>query len=83
MAVALLALAAAAGFLLYRLTAPSRSGLRVEDRPTPPPAAAPAMVWSQVPQPPVRTIPEDLPPIALPGLDGTPPEPQRTSVASS
>lgn len=73
MAVALLALAAAAGFLLYRLTAPSRSGLRVEDgRTAPRPPHRDGLVQAQVPQPPVRTIPEDLPTIALPGLDGTP-----------
>ena len=72
-AVAVLAAAAAGGFLLYRLTAPARSGLRVEPGPTalrsPP---NPTSVRAEEPPQPLRRIPENLPAITLPGLDGTP-----------
>jgi peroxiredoxin len=71
LAVGLVAAAAGGGFLLYRLTSPARAVLRVDH--SPPSARAPALQGdapSQDPTPPVRRIPEDLPPIRLPGLDG-------------
>jgi len=72
-AIALVAGAAAIRFLAYHLSAPPRAVLTV-DR-SPPPARPPADADS-VPPPepavPERRIPEDLPPIRLPGLDGRP-----------
>ena len=73
LAVALLAAAAAGGFLLYRLTSPARSPLRVESsRAAVQGPRADNPVGEETPPPPVRRIPEELPPITLPGLNGTP-----------
>jgi thiol-disulfide isomerase/thioredoxin len=71
LAVVLVAGAAAGGFLAYRLSAPPRAVLTV-DR-APPPARPPGDTEEAAPQDgavPERRIPEELPPIRLPGLDG-------------
>ena len=72
LALSLVAVAAAAGFLLYRLTAPPPATLKVDlAAPSPrPPVEADALPAQD--GAPVRRIPEDLPPIRLPDLDGQP-----------
>ena len=62
---ALVALCAGGGFLAYRLTRPERPVLDPD-----PAAALPAQ--RDGPAVPTRTIPEELPPIALPALGGAP-----------
>jgi thiol-disulfide isomerase/thioredoxin len=73
LALLLIAAAAAGGFLAYHLSAAPHAVLRV-DR-SPPPARPPGDEDGP-PSPdtavPERRIPEDLPPIRLPGLDGRP-----------
>ena len=70
LAAALLVACAAGGFLVYHLASPPRARLYAVPAPIPvTPAAAPA---EPAPVPlPVRKIPEVLPALALPGLDGT------------
>ena len=70
LAVALVAAAAGGGFLFYRLTSPPRSALTVDH--SPPPAQPPAEADGppQDAPAPMRRIPEELPLIRLPGLDG-------------
>jgi peroxiredoxin len=72
LALGLIAGAAAVGVLAYRLSVPTRAVLTV-DR-SPPPARPPGDADGAPPEPavPQRRIPEDLPPIRLPGLDGHP-----------
>jgi thiol-disulfide isomerase/thioredoxin len=71
LAVLLVAAAAGGGFLLYRLTSPPRAILKVDHSPAPvrPPAGEDAPS-PQEPAAAERRIPEELPPIRLPGLDG-------------
>jgi len=71
LAAAVLVASAAGGFLVYHLTSPPRARLYAAPTPLPlAPAAAPAEP-AAVPPPPVRKVPEVLPELALPGLDGT------------
>jgi thiol-disulfide isomerase/thioredoxin len=59
------------GFAVYRLVAPPQRGLRAAPRPVVPVAAEPAVravAASDSPAP--RKIPETLPDLSLPGLDG-------------
>ncbi len=81
LAAAVLGSCAAAGFLVYRLGHPSRSTLHAVTPAPQPPTAAAADTESRAaaaisPAPasvsPARRIPEVLPDLALPGLDGTP-----------
>ena len=72
LAVLLVAGAAGIGFLFYRLTTPPRALLRADHSP---PAARPPVEADAVPPQeaaPLRRIPEELPAIQLPGLDGHP-----------
>jgi thiol-disulfide isomerase/thioredoxin len=77
LAAAVLVACAAGGFLVYHLATPPRARLYPAPAPAPPapasvaPAAAPAEP-GPVPPPPVQRVPEVLPELALPGLDGTP-----------
>jgi len=66
----LVAVAAAGGFFLYRLTTPPRTALTIDHSPAPvqPPSEADALPPQETPV--VRKIPEELPTIRLPGLDG-------------
>jgi len=70
LAAALVVACAAGGFLAYHLASPPRARLY----PAPAPAAqAPANAPAEPApgsSPPVRKVPEVLPPLALPGLDG-------------
>ncbi len=71
LAVLLVAAAAGGGFLLYRLTSPVRPVLKVDH--SPPPARPPGEEGSGAPaeaSQAARRIPEDLPAVRLPGLDG-------------
>jgi thiol-disulfide isomerase/thioredoxin len=63
---AMLALCAAGGFVLYRLTAPASSTLR----PVSPDVAGRKPMTGPPEEPPRPAIPETVPPIELPGLDG-------------
>jgi thiol-disulfide isomerase/thioredoxin len=54
------------GFVAYRLVPPAGTGLRVAPHPAVPVAATPATPEA----PPPRKIPESLPGVSLPGLDG-------------
>jgi len=63
--VALLALSAAGGFLLYRLTSPTPTL-----RPISADAAHPAPAPTSTDEPPKPAIPEHVPTLELPGLDG-------------
>jgi len=63
--VAMLTLSAAGGFWLYRVTAPAPTL-----RPVSGEAAHEAPTASSVEEPPKPTIPERVPPLELPGLDG-------------
>jgi thiol-disulfide isomerase/thioredoxin len=65
LAAAVLVTCAAGGFLAYHLATPPRARLYAAPAPL---AAEPA----PMPPPPVHRIPEVLPELALPGLDGTP-----------
>ena len=62
---AMLALSGAGGFALYRLTAPAQSTLR----PLPPDVAG-GPTTATPEEPPRPAMPERVPPIELPGLDG-------------
>ncbi len=66
LAAAVLVACAAGGFLVYHLATPPRA--RLYAAPAPPAPAEPAPV---PPPPPVGRVPELLPELALPGLDGT------------
>jgi thiol-disulfide isomerase/thioredoxin len=66
LAAAVLVACAAGGFLVYHLATPPRA--RLYAAPAPPAPAEPAPV---PPPPQVRWVPELLPELALPGLDGT------------
>jgi thiol-disulfide isomerase/thioredoxin len=67
LAAAVLVASAAGGFLVYHVSIPPRARLYAAPAPAPPaPEPAP------VPTPPVQKVPEALPELALPGLDGTP-----------
>jgi thiol-disulfide isomerase/thioredoxin len=66
LAAAVLVACAAGGFLAYHLATPPRARLYAA-----PPAAAPGEP-APVPPPPVQRIPEVLPELVLPGLDGAP-----------
>lgn len=74
---AVLVACAAGGFLVYHLTTPPRARLYAAPAPAPrapaslAPAPAPAEPAPVPPAPPVRRVPEVLPELALPGLDGT------------
>jgi thiol-disulfide isomerase/thioredoxin len=74
---AVLVACAAGGFLVYHLATPPRARLYAAPAPAPPapasvaPAAPPAQP-GPVPPPPVQRVPEVLPELWLPGLDGTP-----------
>jgi len=76
LAAAVLVACAAGGFLVYHLASPPRARLYVAPAPAPlapaslAPVAAPAEP-AYVPPAPVRRVPEVLPELALPGLDGT------------
>src|SRR5947207_15665571 len=61
---------AAGGFLAYHLVSPPRA--RLYAAPAPAPLAAASTPEEPAPgsPPPVRKVPEVLPPLALPGLDG-------------
>jgi thiol-disulfide isomerase/thioredoxin len=76
LAAALLVACAAGGFLVYHLATPPRARLYPAPAPAPPaPAAAPAAAPAEpgpVPPPTVQRVPEVLPELALPDLDGTP-----------
>jgi len=67
LAAAVLVACAAGGFLAYHLATPPRARLYAAPAPASPAPAEPA----PVPPPPVQRIPEALPVLALPGLDGT------------
>ena len=77
LATAVLVACAAGGFLVYHLATPPRARLYAAPAPAPPapasvaPAAAPADP-GPVPPPPLQRVPEVLPELALPDLDGTP-----------
>lgn len=63
------------GFAAYRLAAPPRTSLRVAPRavmPGGPAGAPPAARESTTATAPARKIPETLPDVSLPGLDGRP-----------
>ena len=60
---------AAGGFLAYRLTAPPRTALREAPAAAPATASAPSAA-DAAGTVSTRRVPESLPPIALPGLDG-------------
>jgi thiol-disulfide isomerase/thioredoxin len=72
LAAAVLVACAAGGFLVYHLASPSRARLYAAPAPAPlaPASLAPAEP-AAVPPAPVRRVPEVLPELALPGLDGT------------
>jgi thiol-disulfide isomerase/thioredoxin len=70
LAVAVVAAGAGAGVLLYRVNTPPRVALTVDRSPAPPPPAADADEPTAEPQAPARTIPQQLPPIRLPDLEG-------------
>jgi thiol-disulfide isomerase/thioredoxin len=76
LAAAVLVACAAGGFLVYHLATPPRARLYVAPAPAPPgPASAPAAASAEpapAPPLPVQRVPEVLPELALPGLDGTP-----------
>jgi thiol-disulfide isomerase/thioredoxin len=75
LAAAVLVACAAGGFLVYHLATPPRARLYPAPAPAPPaPASAPAAPAEAgpVPAPPVQRVPEVLPELALPDLDGTP-----------
>lgn len=63
---AMLVICAVGGFVLYRVTAPGPSTLR----PLPPRAADRGPMTAPSEEPPRPAIPERMPPIELPGLDG-------------
>jgi thiol-disulfide isomerase/thioredoxin len=65
---AVLVACAAGGFLVYHLATPPRARLYAAPAPAPPAPAEPG----SVPPPPVQRVPEVLPELSLPGLDGTP-----------
>jgi thiol-disulfide isomerase/thioredoxin len=65
---AVLVACAGGGFLVYHLATPPRAWLYAAPAPAPPAPAEPA----PVPPPPVQRVPEVLPELWLPGLDGTP-----------
>jgi thiol-disulfide isomerase/thioredoxin len=73
---AVLVACAAGGFLAYHLVTPPRARLYAAPAPAPlAPASAPAAASAEsapVPPPPLQRVPEVLPELALPGLDGTP-----------
>ena len=69
---AVLLISAAGGFLVYRLAHPERTTLQAA-APTPPPLAAqPAAAPPATAAPAPRKIPDTLPDVSLPALDGTP-----------
>jgi thiol-disulfide isomerase/thioredoxin len=77
LAAALLVACAAGGFLVYHLATPPHARLYAAPAPasTAPASVAPAAAPAEPapgPPPPVRRVPEVLPELALPGLDGTP-----------
>ena len=75
LAAALLVACAAGGFLVYHLATPPRARLYPAPAPAPAPApVAPAAAPAEPgpPPAPVQRVPEVLPELALPGLDGTP-----------
>jgi len=61
---------AAGGFLAYHLASPPRARLYAAPAPAPLAAASTPAEPAQGSPPPVRKVPEVLPPLALPGLDG-------------
>jgi thiol-disulfide isomerase/thioredoxin len=65
---AVLVACAAGGFLVYHLATPPRARLYAAPAPAPPVPAEPG----PVPPSPVQRVPEVLPELSLPGLDGTP-----------
>jgi thiol-disulfide isomerase/thioredoxin len=65
---AVLVACAAGGFLVYHLATPPRARLYAAPAPAPPAPAEPA----PGPPPAVQRVPEVLPELWLPGLDGTP-----------
>jgi len=75
LATAVLVACAAGGFLVYRLGTPPRARLYAAPPPLAPASLAPAAAPAEpapAPPPPARRVPEVLPELALPGLDGTP-----------
>ena len=73
LAAAVLVACAGGGFLVYHLASPPRARLYAEPAPAPlaPASSAPAAAPAEPAPVPVRRVPEVLPELALPGLDGT------------
>ena len=73
LAAAVLVACAAGGFLVYHLASPPRARLYAAPAPAPlaPASPAPAVAPAEPAPVPVRRVPEVLPELALPGLDGT------------
>jgi thiol-disulfide isomerase/thioredoxin len=73
LAAAVLVACAGGGFLVYHLASPPRARLYAAPAPAPlaPASPAPAVAPAEPAPVPVRRVPEVLPELALPGLDGT------------
>ena len=70
LAAALVVACAAGGFLVYHLASPRRVTLYAAPGPAPLAPASLPLEAAPVPSPPARRIPEVLPELTLPGLDG-------------